>query len=115
MNCFLTFHFTDEETKAERLRHLPRAAGLGGGGDTNHIECSEMKPASHQLHPNRPQLRPTKMSITEEWIIKLCYIHTLEQPLAIKRKTTATSNNSVVRERETSNSIYVRFKKAKLI
>lgn len=41
LNCFPTYHFTDEETKAEKLRHLPRIAGLGGEEDTNYTECSE--------------------------------------------------------------------------
>lgn len=39
LNYFPTYHFTDEETKAERLRHLPKAAGLRG--DINHTEYSE--------------------------------------------------------------------------
>lgn len=49
MNCFPTYHFTDEETKAERLRHLPKAAGLRG--DSEHTERSEIKkhtPASSE-------------------------------------------------------------------
>ena len=39
LNYFPTYHFTDEETNVQRLRHLPKAAGLRG--DTNHTECSE--------------------------------------------------------------------------
>lgn len=71
MNCFPTYPFTDEETKAERLRHLPKAAGLRG--DSDHTECSEIKkhtPASSQSPTTETNPNAIKRRVDYETVVR---------------------------------------------